>query len=76
VCKYMKAGPCRTEFEGWDACVQGLGDADDLAKCFDVTVAMMQCMRGHEYYDMMTAGTGEKFDAMESAGADKSKTPL
>jgi hypothetical protein len=34
-------------------------------------------MRGHEYYDMMTAGTGEKFDAMESAGADKkSKTPL
>ena len=74
VCKYMKAGPCRAQFEQWDTCVQGLTDTDDLSKCFDVTMNMMQCMRGHEYYDMMTAGTGEKFEAAQSVSTNK--TPL
>lgn len=75
VCKYMKAGPCREQFEKWDTCVQGLADAEDLAKCFDVTVSMMECMRSHEYYDMMTAGTEEKFEAAQSA-ANPNKAPL
>ena len=74
VCKYMKAGPCRAQFEQWDTCVQGLTDTDDLSKCFDVTMNMMQCMRGHEYYDMMTAGTEEKFEAAQNVSTNK--TPL
>jgi hypothetical protein len=75
VCKYMKAGPCREQFEKWDNCVQGLTDAEDLAKCFDITVSMMECMRSHEYYDMMTAGTEEKFEAAQNA-ANPNKAPL
>ena len=75
VCKYMKAGPCREQFEKWDSCVQGLSDAEDLAKCFDITVSMMECMRAHEYYDMMTAGTGDKFEAAQNA-ANPNKSPL
>ena len=74
VCKYMKAGPCRAQFEQWDTCVQGLTDTDDLSKCFDVTMNMMQCMRGHEYYDMMTAGTEEKYEAAQNVSTNK--TPL
>ena len=30
---------------------------------------MMKCMREHEYYDIMTAGTEEKYAAAENATA-------
>ena len=30
---------------------------------------MMKCMRANEYYDIMTAGTEEKYDAAEKATA-------
>lgn len=42
VCRYMKGGPCKSEFEGWEACVETLGDSDDLTKCFDVRVQLPQ----------------------------------
>ena len=43
VCRYMKGGPCKPEFEGWEACVESLGDSDDLTKCFDVRLELSQC---------------------------------
>jgi hypothetical protein len=30
---------------------------------------MMKCMRANEYYDIMTAGTEEKYAAAESAAS-------
>ena len=67
VCRYMKAGPCKQEFLSWDGCIQSLKEQEDMGKCFEVTMAMMGCMREHEYYDMMTAGTGDKFEAAKQA---------
>ena len=32
-----------------------------------ITMEMMKCMRANEYYDIMTAGTEEKYDAAEKA---------
>jgi hypothetical protein len=55
VCRYMKGGPCRSEFIAWDACIQGLSDGEDIKKCYEVTATMMTCMQEHEYYDPMTA---------------------
>lgn len=60
VCKYMKAGPCRTQFINWDKCVESMQDESELRKCFPDTVHMMRCMRKHEYYDIMVAGTDPK----------------
>lgn len=57
VCRYMKAGPCRDEFIAWDDCVQGATEDDLHNKCFKRTCNMMRCMRNHEYYDIMSAGT-------------------
>jgi len=65
VCKYMKGGPCKEQFLVWDACVQGMGDDDDVSVCFPVTVAMMACMRQSEYYDVMTANAEAKMKAAE-----------
>lgn len=31
-------------------------DGDSMSSCYDITVAMMNCMKRHEYYDIMTAG--------------------
>lgn len=36
VCRYMKGGPCKAQFESWEVCVESLGDDDELTKCFDV----------------------------------------
>eukprot|EP01032_Pedospumella_encystans_P031802 gene31802-35897_t len=57
VCRYMKAGPCREEFIAWDTCVQGATEGDLHNKCFKLTCNMMRCMKNHEYYDIMSAGT-------------------
>lgn len=37
VCRYMKGGACKKDFESWEECVESLGDSDDLTKCFDVS---------------------------------------
>jgi hypothetical protein len=34
-----------------------------------ITMDMMKCMRANEYYDIMTAGTEEKYAAAENATA-------
>lgn len=36
VCKYMKGGPCKQEFVGWEECVDSIGEAEDMHKCFQV----------------------------------------
>jgi hypothetical protein len=51
----MKAGPCKEECSLWDACIKSIKDESDLRKCYSVTNTMMQCMRRHEYYDILTA---------------------
>jgi hypothetical protein len=65
VCKYMKAGPCREEFLAWDFCVQSADETNLHTKCFSATCNMMNCMKKHEYYDIMTAGTD--FSKIEQA---------
>ena len=73
LCRFMKAGPCKDEFLGWDSCVNGLGEDGDLSVCMNATMAMMRCMRKYEYYDIMTAGTGEKWAAAEAARVEAEK---
>jgi len=68
VCRYMKAGPCRQEFIDWDTCVQGATEDDLHTKCFKLTCSMMKCMKKHEYYDIMCAGTD--FTRLEAAEKD------
>ena len=66
MCRYMKAGPCRGEFIAWDECVQSADETNIQSKCFSITGDMMKCMRKHEYYDIMTAGTDfSKLDEAE-----------
>jgi hypothetical protein len=67
VCRFMKKGPCAHAFKAWDDCVQGLKEEEDLKKCFGLTVAMMECMQQHEYYDIMTANSTAKMDALDEA---------
>ena len=74
VCRFMKAGPCREAFLVWDACVQGIAADGDVTECFPPTVAMMACMRGHEYYDIMTANSEEKMMQAGVAGKPKEET--
>lgn len=65
VCAYMKQGPCRTEFLAWDSCLDKLEKENlEMSACMSTTMVMMGCMRQHEYYDIMTAGTHEKYAAM------------
>lgn len=65
VCKYMKAGSCKQEFENWESCIDGLKDGEELTKCIEPTVLMMRCTKRDEYYDIMTAGTDySKIDAI------------
>jgi hypothetical protein len=71
VCKYMRSGPCKEEFDSWDDCVQSMDDKDDLSKCFKKTVGMMECMRKYEYYDIMTVGTNEKMNQMKEMEKEK-----
>jgi hypothetical protein len=67
VCKFLKGGPCKEEFIAWDSCLKSLAEEDDLHSCFSVTKTMMQCMKKHEYYDIMIAGTDfERVDAIEN----------
>jgi GCK domain len=40
VCRYMKGGACKKDFENWEECVESLGDSDDLTKCFDVSKSL------------------------------------
>lgn len=68
VCRYMKAGPCRQQFIDWDTCVQGATEDDLHTKCFKLTCSMMKCMKNHEYYDIMSAGTD--FTRLEAAEKD------
>ena len=74
VCRFMKKGPCGAEFKEWDGCVQGLKEGEDLKKCFGLTVAMMTCMKQHEYYDIMTANSEAKMAAINDAPAAPEKT--
>ena len=69
VCRFMKKGPCGAEFKEWDGCVQGLKEGEDLKKCFGLTVAMMTCMKKHEYYDIMTANSEAKMEAINNPPA-------
>jgi hypothetical protein len=65
VCTYMKQGPCRTEFLAWDSCLDRLEKENlEMSVCMNTTMTMMSCMRQHEYYDIMTAGTHEKYAAV------------
>eukprot|EP01038_Epipyxis_sp_PR26KG_P007985 gene7985-10828_t len=67
VCRYIKKGPCKSDFEIWDKCMQNIQGDDDLTKCFDVTMTMMRCMKQYEYYDVMVAGTDTaKYDALNA----------
>ena len=36
VCKYMKGGPCKSEFVQWEDCVDSIGETEDMQKCFKV----------------------------------------
>ena len=65
VCRFMKKGPCGHAFRAWDDCVQGLKEGEDLKKCFHLTVEMMECMKQHEYYDIMTANSALKIAQLE-----------
>lgn len=65
VCRYMKGGPCREQFIAWDECVQKASAEELSSVCFKLTCNMMKCMRRHEYYDIMSAGTD--FSKLEKA---------
>jgi hypothetical protein len=65
VCRYMKAGPCGDQFIEWDKCIDTLKEGDDMSVCAPATLTMMNCMRQHEYYDVMSAGTHEKYLALQ-----------
>lgn len=46
----------------WDACVTEVNDGlKEFQDCLDVTMKMMACLRQHEYYDVMTADTADKY---------------
>ena len=36
----------------------------EYENCIDVTMKMMSCLRQHEYYDIMTADTAQKYSAV------------
>ena len=73
ICKYMRAGPCRDEFLAWDACVQSATEETLASQCFAATSSMMKCMRQHEYYDIMTAGTDfSQLDKVEKESSARS----
>jgi hypothetical protein len=67
VCRYLKKGPCKPEFIGWDNCMKSLTPEQEVTACFDMTKNMMRCMRKYEYYDIMTAGTD--FSRLDEADA-------
>lgn len=69
MCRYMKAGPCREEFVTWNTCIKGVQSDEELQSCFEVTAAMMRCMRAHEHYDIMSAGMD--FSVVDSVDAKK-----
>jgi hypothetical protein len=76
VCKYIKAGPCREEFLAWDACVQSADETNLHTKCFSATCDMMNCMKKHEYYDIMTAGTDfSKIEKAEKSSKEATGEP-
>lgn len=76
VCRYMKGGPCKAEFLAWDKCMSAVMETaeKDMKACFLETAGMMRCMRKHEYYDMMTAGTEDSSynGAISEAGKENS----
>jgi len=57
VCRYMKAGPCKSEFVAWDTCINGLKEDEDVKVCYEATAQMMACMQQYEYYDPMTSNS-------------------
>lgn len=68
VCKFMKAGACKAAYETWDDCIQNLKEDEDLRKCYGGTVAMMECMKQYEYYDIMTANSSKKVETVAEGG--------
>lgn len=40
VCRYMKGGECKSNFEKWEECVESIKD-EDLTKCFDVSTYLL-----------------------------------
>jgi hypothetical protein len=62
VCKFMKNGECKEQFVKWDDCMSKIKEEDDVRICYGQTVTMMECMKKHEYYDIMIAGTSYKTD--------------
>ena len=57
VCRFMKGGECKDQFLEWDECMSKLKEEDDVRICYGQTAKMMECMKKHEYYDIMVAGT-------------------
>ena len=66
----MKSGQCKSQFVLWDECVQSLSSNEDVKICQRKTVDMMECMQGHEYYDIMTVGTQAKMEKMKELYAE------
>ena len=73
IAKFMKAGPCKKEFNTWDACVKRTTGYTKGQLCFTDYCQMLKCMRKHEYYDFLTAGTDfNKLANLEKAYAANS----
>ena len=73
-CKFMKGGPCRVEFSGWEKCVAASkeldkNDNDFIDRCAALTMALKGCVDAHpEYYDILS-GDDKK------SSADEAKEP-
>jgi hypothetical protein len=74
ICKYMKGGPCKDVFTTMEDCMDKFQEDSKNSEslppksvCLDETLKLMGCMRQSEYYDVMTANIGTKYDAMVEA---------
>ena len=52
VCRYMKGGACKKDFESWEECVESLGDSEDLTKCFDVSNCVKFLPQKHLWHSL------------------------
>ena len=55
-CAYMKGGSCKQEFVCWEKCVDQAkaNEEDFVAKCFEETTALRECMmKDPKYYGEM-----------------------
>ena len=72
-CAYMKGGSCKQEFICWEKCVDAAkaNEEDFVAKCFEETTALRECMmKDPGYYGEMDDEGGGNDD---DDGDDKRK---